>query len=310
MLWRTARLEGPGFRQLEDTARDVVLELSLSALRGAEPVTWTVLPEGSVHLAVAGRRCTLNPHQVQALYDALGEALARDALSQWMNEPQAAEAAKVAGGVTLYVLLCALLIWVLERGETFQRDFKRGVPEAIWWTLVTMSTVGYGDYAPKRPLGRVISAVIILSGIALFGVLVAEVTSMVTLSELRPSIQSPDDLAGKRVGVLRDTIAVEAVGLRRGRRIEFATLDEACRALREERVRAVVHDRPLLRYRLQNEPGGLTLVGGAFNVQDYAIAFPLGSEQRRPVNQALLRLREEEAQATYRGLLNRWLGEE
>ena len=94
VLWRTARLEGPGFRQLEETARDVLLELSLSALRGSEPLTWTVLPEGDVHLAVAGRRCTLNPQQVQVLYDALGEALARDALSQWMNEPQAAEAAK------------------------------------------------------------------------------------------------------------------------------------------------------------------------------------------------------------------------
>ncbi|MCA8922683.1 MAG: transporter substrate-binding domain-containing protein, partial [Planctomycetes bacterium] len=107
-----------------------------------------------------------------------------------------------------------------------------------------------------------------------------------------------------------DTIAADSMRKRRARIVEFATLDEAVTALRGDRVEAVVHDRPLLRYRLKDDAEGLTLVGGAFNVQDYAIAFPLGSELRRPVSQALLRLREEEHQATYLALITQWLGED
>lgn len=41
--------------------------------------------------------------------------------------------------------------------------------DAIWWSLVTISTVGYGDYYPVTTAGRVISAVLIISGVSLFG---------------------------------------------------------------------------------------------------------------------------------------------
>ena len=219
-------------------------------------------------------------------------------------------AAKVALGVALYVLLCALLIWAIERGGVFSASFKAGLPEAIWWTLVTMSTVGYGDYAPRRPAGRVLAGVVIFSGIALFGVLVAEVTSLVTLAELRPSIQTASDLERRRVGVLEETIAAEVLAKRKLTLVTFASLDEALAAARGGRVDAVVHDRPLLRYRLQADPEGLILVGGAFHVQDYAIAFPLNSPLRRPVNHALLQVREEAKQETYDALIARWLGED
>jgi len=219
-------------------------------------------------------------------------------------------AAKVALAVALYVLLCALLIWAIERGGVFSASFKAGLPEAIWWTLVTMSTVGYGDYAPRRPAGRVLAGVVIFSGIALFGVLVAEVTSLVTLAELRPSIQTESDLERRRVGVLEDTIAAEVLAKRKLTLVAFASLDEAFAAARAGRVDAVVHDRPLLRYRLQDDPDGLILVGGAFQIQDYAIAFPLDSPLRRPVNQALLQVREEAKQETYNALIARWLGDD
>ncbi|WKE64753.1 ion transporter [Gallaecimonas kandeliae] len=41
--------------------------------------------------------------------------------------------------------------------------------DALWWALVTISTVGYGDYYPVTTAGRIISAVVIVSGVSLFG---------------------------------------------------------------------------------------------------------------------------------------------
>lgn len=41
--------------------------------------------------------------------------------------------------------------------------------DAFWWTLVTLSTVGYGDLVPKTEQGRFVASLLILFGVGLFG---------------------------------------------------------------------------------------------------------------------------------------------
>lgn len=41
--------------------------------------------------------------------------------------------------------------------------------EAVWWSFVTMTTVGYGDYAPKTTEGRVVAGILMVAGVGLFG---------------------------------------------------------------------------------------------------------------------------------------------
>ncbi|GAA3709901.1 ion transporter [Oceanisphaera sediminis] len=54
--------------------------------------------------------------------------------------------------------------------------------DAIWWALVTISTVGYGDHYPVTTAGRVISAIVIFTGVSLF----AGISGLVASTLLNP----------------------------------------------------------------------------------------------------------------------------
>ncbi len=69
------------------------------------------------------------------------------------------------------VVISGTLIYLAEL-RAVDPVFKN-IPEALWWSVVTVSTVGYGDFVPATPLGKVIAALTMLSGLALFAMLVS-----------------------------------------------------------------------------------------------------------------------------------------
>jgi voltage-gated potassium channel len=52
-----------------------------------------------------------------------------------------------------------------------------GFPEALWWSLVTITTVGYGDFFPVTTQGRFVAAVLMITGIAALGSLTGAVAT-------------------------------------------------------------------------------------------------------------------------------------
>ena len=57
--------------------------------------------------------------------------------------------------------------------QTFHGDFWSGV----WWALVTVTTVGYGDFSPVSPAGRIVAGALMLSGIGLVSTLAASISA-------------------------------------------------------------------------------------------------------------------------------------
>ncbi len=49
--------------------------------------------------------------------------------------------------------------------------------DALWWAITTVTTVGYGDKYPVTPAGRGIASFLMITGIALFGLLTANITT-------------------------------------------------------------------------------------------------------------------------------------
>ena len=64
------------------------------------------------------------------------------------------------------LLFASSLMYLAEREA--QPDGFSSIPAAMWWGMVTLTTVGYGDLFPVTPLGRGFGAVVALLGIGLF----------------------------------------------------------------------------------------------------------------------------------------------
>ena len=79
--------------------------------------------------------------------------------------------------VVLLVLLVlfATIAYVVEHDA--QPNIFRSIPHSMWWAIVTMSTVGYGDIMPITPLGKLVGGFTMILGIALFAVPAGIVTN-------------------------------------------------------------------------------------------------------------------------------------
>ncbi|MDP1803815.1 MAG: potassium channel family protein, partial [Acidimicrobiales bacterium] len=77
--------------------------------------------------------------------------------------------------ITFVVVLgAATAVLAVEEGAGGSID---SLGDALWWAVTTVTTVGYGDQFPVTPAGRGIAAFLMLSGIALFGVLTANIAA-------------------------------------------------------------------------------------------------------------------------------------
>lgn len=67
----------------------------------------------------------------------------------------------------MVVFLASVAEYFLERDV--QPQTFGSVPAALWWAVVTLTTTGYGDAVPVTPLGRMVAALVMISGLGVFG---------------------------------------------------------------------------------------------------------------------------------------------
>ena len=66
----------------------------------------------------------------------------------------------------LLLLLASSLVFYAESGA--QPDKFSSIPETMWWGIITLTTVGYGDVYPVTIAGRALAGVMAILGIGLF----------------------------------------------------------------------------------------------------------------------------------------------
>jgi voltage-gated potassium channel len=114
--------------------------------------------------------------------------------------------------VTVVVtVLSAVAIWLVDRDEF------PNVWLGFWWAIQTVTTVGYGDVTPTHPAGRVIAALVMVTGIGFLTVVTASVTALF-IESVRHRIQdeSPESVAARLDGIAERLDRIEAALRDRG----------------------------------------------------------------------------------------------
>lgn len=99
---------------------------------------------------------------------------------------------KAMGGILLLTFIAALAVMFFElqnsasnmisnRGAGFAHKFW----ETIWWALITMTTVGYGDKYPITTGGRVVGIFVAFSGVALLSIFTATISSVLVARKIK-----------------------------------------------------------------------------------------------------------------------------
>ena len=86
---------------------------------------------------------------------------------------------QVGLGIFLVMILGGLVLRMLEIGKITEGEAP------FWWAIVTMTTVGYGDFAPKTPEGRMFAVLVMFAGISLTAMFTAIISSIFVAKRIR-----------------------------------------------------------------------------------------------------------------------------
>lgn len=210
----------------------------------------------------------------------------------------------------IFLTITAHVMWLIERNnqseEHFSESYLNGVGQGYWWSIVTMTTVGYGDIVPKLKNGRILAGFIMISGIMWFSVFTASLGAAITTNFFSSEISGLSDLEGKIVGTKNGSIAYETMKNIAGIKIVvYDDIKKACQDTASGVTVATVFDMPGLAVYAKKDQR-VALAGKLFQNQQYGIAMKSGSSLREKINHALLELKESN---DYDKLYRKWFGQ-
>jgi polar amino acid transport system substrate-binding protein len=180
-------------------------------------------------------------------------------------------------------LIFSILIWLAERrkNETHFRKGLAGIGDGIWWAFVTMSTVGYGDKAPKTLIGRVITVIWMFTAITLFVTTTGIFASELTITKISDIQLAKADLEKARVGTMMSSgtasiLASEHIPFR-----SYVSMPEGLHAVSDQKIDFFVYDQTMMQYAI-NKMGlanELKVIPTEFDMQYFCFAAPVKKKE-------------------------------
>jgi polar amino acid transport system substrate-binding protein len=201
-----------------------------------------------------------------------------------------------------------MLMWMFERRAQpyFDRSASDAMFPSFWWALNLVVNGGFEERVPRTFFGRIFGVLLVLSSLFVVSVFVARITAAMTIEAINTNVNSVNDLYGKRIGTIEGSTAAAYMDGRDLSFRGFLNLEDMIQAFETLELDAVIFDAPVLAYYARHSGDGLaTLTGPVFLRENYGIALPSGSPLIEPINQSLLKMREN---GVYDTLHTKWFG--
>jgi polar amino acid transport system substrate-binding protein len=200
----------------------------------------------------------------------------------------------VIGLLILLSLTAGTIVWLFEarwNPEMFGGGTVRGVGHGIWWAIVTLTTVGYGDKAPRTLGGRLVALIWMFASIILIASFTAAITTSFTVVELKGKVRGLSDLHDVRVGSLTQSESFVFLAKRGIPVLPFENSRDGLQATVDKKIDAFIFNESVLKDLARTEfPGRVHVLAGTFDHYYVSMAVPSGSPLREPLNRALLEI--------------------
>lgn len=200
----------------------------------------------------------------------------------------------------------AHILWLLERRHDesiVSRSYFPGIFQSFAWGLGMLSAAG-GE-SPRHWRARIVGLIWAFVSLIFVSYYTAILTADLTVEKFESKISGPADLVGKRVCATAKSTSSRFLtdfGVPHATPVNLSD----CYAGLGEQYDAVIDAAYLLRYYASNQGAGkVEVVGPVFKPRDYGVGFRIGSDLRKPFDDALLTMREDGA---YESVREKWLG--
>ncbi|QLG47003.1 ion channel [Costertonia aggregata] len=159
-----------------------------------------------------------------------------------------------------------------------------------------MTTVGYGDKAPKSGFGKIAALVLMFTGLLFISGLTASIASSLTVTQLNSDPDSFNEFKERKVGSVKNTGTTGFLKAHFFKDIHlYDNVTEGLIDLKDNKIEAFMYDEPILKYRIQQDStlGRLNILPVKFDVQFYA--FGLAKDQtvlEQAISQRILEIME------------------
>jgi polar amino acid transport system substrate-binding protein len=198
--------------------------------------------------------------------------------------------------ILLLLVLIGIAMWIVERRDRATAQGSESavasLRDGLYWAVVTMTTVGYGDKTPKTMPGRVVAAVWMLSSLVLVSLLSTSLVSRLTADRVEShDLAASIDLRGKKLAAVAQSSGAEYLDELHLQYAKYKDLPEALDSLAKGHSNAVVNSVGALQYFVAKHYAKVIEIPQGLLAPAYmAIAVPEHSPIKRSIDRALIKI--------------------
>jgi len=174
-------------------------------------------------------------------------------------------------------VLFGLLIWLIERHKNpdFQKD-GMGFVDGVWWSAVTITTVGYGDKAPKTPLGKLVALIWMFWAVFIISSFTAKMSSAMTVDAIESELSHLQNLGQQTLGSVTGSSSEDFMSRYHYHYTAYPSPLEGLQALQRGEIEGFVYDEPICNYLIQayGMDIDLKIVPRALSKEYYSFSVP------------------------------------